>query len=125
MTSIIEKTLPVTDDEAAFLHAQGWQSGYGWERGLDWFWKPSMGDPIWIEDDPEKLNLWLADRQEHARAILKRRAEGAAMDMLEALERLLPIADGSAPCVGSDYELALDLARSVRARVRNNKEQSQ
>ncbi len=110
---------PVTKGEAEFLHDLGWSSGFGWENGLDWFHEPSAGPCIWITDDPSWLEKWLDDRKQYAAALRRKRAKDHATELLEAVENLLPIADGSEPCVGSAYELALDLARNVLRKINN------
>lgn len=56
---------PVTETEAKFLYELGWESGFGWEDQLDWYWTPSNGPSIWIEDDKEKMRQWLVDRRSY------------------------------------------------------------
>lgn len=82
------KNIPITDEEAKFLHGLGWSSGYGWRDGSDWYWDPSFGDPIWIEKDTDIMNLWLRDRDVYTEAERRQKARDHAVELLEALEEL-------------------------------------
>ena len=60
---------PVTENEAAYLHSLGWQSGHGWENLLDWFREPSSGPVIFITEDPAYMAQWLEDREVYRQAL--------------------------------------------------------
>ncbi len=60
---------PVTEREAAFLHEQGWSSGFGWKTDLEWWREPSYGPRMWIKDHPKLMVQWLDDRAVYQRIL--------------------------------------------------------
>ena len=88
-----EARIPVTEEEAEYLHQQGWSSGFGWKDQLDWYWRPSGGPDIWIEDDAEKMALWLEDRAVYKRQKFEEGVRGAAHDLYDALDALTEAVD--------------------------------
>ncbi len=52
-----------------------------------------------------------------ANAALIIRARNTFVDAVEALEKMINIADGSEPCVGEDFKLKLAQARATLARM--------
>ena len=57
------------------------------------------------------------DAEQRASAALIIRARNTFVDAVEALEKMINIADGSEPCVGEDFKLKLAQARATLARM--------
>lgn len=79
---------PITEPEADALHSLGWRSGFGWKNSFDWFYEPSFGPPIHLEDDAEMMARWQSDlesiRQEAADKLLRERVAASAPELVEA-----------------------------------------
>lgn len=127
MTSEAKHT-PVTNKEAKFLHDLGWNSGHGWKCNRDWYWQPSYGDPIWIEDDIGKMNLWLRDRDVYAEEIRQKRARHNALELLGVLEEVEEYFDqradaeylpGQAAPIGNEEMRLLTIVRAALAKSKS------
>lgn len=90
---IITPETPVSEGEVDFLQDQGWNSGFGWETELEWWWEPSHGMPMWITDHPDKMKLWLSDREAYAYKCLAERAQEHAMELLNVCREVLNMRD--------------------------------
>jgi|SRR3990167_4372697 len=116
----LDGMFPLSDAETDALHALGWESGYGWDTQPDWYWTPSTGAPIWIEDAEDIGRRWLADlmhiRKEAAERKRIEKLHDAAEDMYEALQALLKCA--------FDYHDAHSLTQPVTGRVGNAMDQA-
>ncbi|MGI9490466.1 MAG: hypothetical protein ACR2RF_32155 [Geminicoccaceae bacterium] len=100
----------VTIREAAFLHEQGWSSGFGWERDLEWWRVPSYGPDIWITEDAKYMAQWLEDRESYRRMLISETAQAHALDLMTALENIAYEAGQYADGAEDAHYLAKELA---------------
>ena len=107
---MMNEQTPVTDQEAAFLHEQGWSSGFGWEHGLDWYRSPSYGPNIWVTEDPKYMSQWLEDREAYQRMQIAETARQYALDMMTALEKIAYEAGQYADGADDAHYLAREMA---------------
>ena len=54
---------PVTVEEAEYLQKLGWRCEPVCEASADlgWWWVPSMGPAVRVQDDPKYMRIWLED----------------------------------------------------------------
>lgn len=57
----IDSIFPLSEIEVDGLHALGWESGFGYRTQPDWYWTPSAGPAIWLEDAADIGARWLVD----------------------------------------------------------------
>ncbi len=106
----MDSKAPVTDEEADFLHEQGWSSGFGWQRDLEWWREPSYGPRIWITEDDKYMAQWLEDRQAYQRQHLAETARQYALDLMMALENIAYEAGQYADGAEDAHYLAKEMA---------------